>query len=80
MLLRRQRRLAPRRAALAFVAVLTIGLLTGWWLNAMVDPDLSAVATLPAEMGFSRSTDAPHPPVGFVATLADDDGSLPAAS
>jgi hypothetical protein len=48
-------------------------LLTFWWLTAVVDPDLSGIATLAADIGFSRSTEAPHPMVGFVPTLANDD-------
>jgi hypothetical protein len=63
---------APWPTLLGFVLVLTIGVLTGCWVNSRLNLDLSGVSTLPATLGFTRDVYVPHPTVGYVPSTADE--------
>ena len=65
----RQRRSAAWPTLVALMLLLTTGFATAWWLSSRVAVDLAGVGSLPYEMGFARSTAAPHPMVGYVGDL-----------
>jgi hypothetical protein len=69
----RQRRTASWAPRLVMIGVVAIGVMTGLSLNPRVYVDLSWPAALPAPLGFVRSNPSPHPTVGYVAGLPDDE-------
>ncbi len=69
----RQRRSASWPALLGLVAVVTIGVVTGLWLGPRLDANLSGVSTLPTALGFVQMNPAPHPAVGYVTAISEDE-------
>jgi hypothetical protein len=70
---RRRSTAAAWPTLLGFFLVLTWGVLTGCWLSANLNVDLSGMSTLPEALGFTRDVYVPHPTVGYVSTTTTEE-------